>query len=109
MFENVREKAKKLKEENRAEKMALDMLSEMILNSEKTPEHTKLMIRALNKGTDVHEAVEQLKERYLHPDHPANSETIKTVLEYLGMVELGIKQFMESTPFVAEETEECEG
>ena len=76
------------------------MISEAILQSN-APESKKLIIRVLDKIQGIDEALhEGIGEKFCIPENNANAETLKTVLEYLQFVELGIKQFTESTPLV---------
>lgn len=82
------------------------MMSDAILNSD-LPEYRKLTIRVLNKAQDVNEALhEGIVAKYCTPGNAANAETLQKVLEYLELVETGIKQFAVTTPFVAHTEEE---
>ena len=92
MFEFSKEKMEQKKAEDMAHNMLAKMMSEAILNLETAPEEMKL--------SDIQESIHGLVDEHVSPGHRSNAETLKTVLEYLGMVELGIKQFIESTPFV---------
>lgn len=100
MFEINKENLEQKKAENMAHKMLAKMMSEAILNSEKASESTKLSVLVLDKASDIQESLHDLVDKFVTPGHRSNAETLKTVLEYLGMVEFGIKQFIESTPFV---------
>ena len=95
------EKAKKM-----ATKMFSRMMSQAILGAEAAPEHMKLGVRIMDKSEDLQDAIHELVVRYVVPNHTADVETLKKVLEYLELVEVGIKQFVETTPFVAHEEEE---
>lgn len=78
----------------------------MILNSD-VPEHNKLVIKILNKARDIEKQIEEgIVLKFVTPNKEANTETLKNVLEYLEMVEVGIKQFVESTPYVPHTEEE---
>ncbi len=108
MFEINKDEMMKEKIENEARKMFGKMLSQSILESDKAPEYMKLSVRIMDKSEDVQEAVHELVEHYIkpHEGHQANAETLKKILEYLELVETGIKQFVETTPFVAHTEEE---
>jgi ABC-type phosphate transport system substrate-binding protein len=105
MFEINKEELAKKQAEHEMRKMLAKMMSEAILNSD-APESRKLNIRVLNKAEDTIDAIHETIEKYVKPDNQANAETLKTVLEYLSLVEVGIKQFADSTPFVKETEEE---
>lgn len=110
MFGINKENLEQKKAEHMAHKMLAKMMSQAILESN-APEHQKLSIRILNKADDLQDAIHELVVRYINPTegHQANVETLKKVLEYFELVEIGIKQFSETTPFVAhtEEDEIC--
>lgn len=109
MFEINKEELENKKAERMAKRMLSKMMSEMLLEPD-APEHIKLGVRVLNKAKDIHDAIEdEIVSKYCTPGNQANPETLKKVLEYLELVEVGIKQFVEYTPFVAntEEEEEC--
>lgn len=103
MFEFSKEKMEQEKAENMAHKMLAKMMSEAILTSKTASEKMKLSVLILDKASDIQESIHKLVDEHISPWHHSNVETLKTVLEYLGMVEVGIKQFMECTPFVADE------
>ena len=77
------------------------MISKIFLDSD-APDHIKLSIRGLDKAVDVKVALDELVEKYLSKmdGRMANAETLETVLSYLELVEAGIKQFTQDTPFV---------
>lgn len=110
MFETNKKTNEQKQAENMAHKMFAQMLSQAILESE-APEHMKLSVRIMDKSTDLQEAIHELVIRYVKPSkgRQANAKTLKNVLEYLELVEAGIKQFVETTPYVAltEEEEVC--
>ena len=105
MFEFNKEALEQAKAKKMATKMFSRMMSDAILESD-APEHMKLSIRVMDKSEDLADAIHDLIVRYVEPHHVANAETLKKVLEYLAMVEIGIKQFAETTPFVAHTEEE---
>ena len=100
MFEFSKEKMEQKKAEDMARNMLAKMVSEAILTSETASEETKLSVRILDKASNIQESIHKLVDEHVSPGHRSNVETLKTVLEYLGMVEIGVKQFIESTPFV---------
>lgn len=92
--------------EAKAKNLMRHMMTEMILESD-APENMKTSVRVLTKVGDVHNSIEELIVlKYTVPGNEANTETLKKVLEYLELVEVGIKQFSETTPFVAHTEEE---
>lgn len=102
---------KKELEQMQAEKRAKNMLEKimvkMLLEAD-APENAKAAIRVMDKVHDVNNALHDLVVlKYTTPGSEANTETLKKVLEYLELVEVGIKQFVEGTPYVAN-TEEDE-
>lgn len=108
MFDFTNDEMMKQEAEKEARKMFAKMMSDAILNSD-APEHKKLTIRVLNKAGDMNDALHEcIVKKYCAPGNIANAETLQKVLEYLELVEVGIKQFSESTPFVpnAEEDDE---
>lgn len=100
MFEFSKEKMEQRKAEDMACNVLAKMMSEVILTSKTASEEMKLSVLILDKASDIQESIHKLVDEHVSPGHRSNVETLKTVLEYLGMVELGIKQFIESTPFV---------
>jgi hypothetical protein len=104
--ENLEEKLIEKRAKNMAKNTLSKMMTKMLLESN-APEYVKLNIRVLDKVRDVHEVLEELIVlKYTVPGKEANVETLKTVLEYLELVEIGIKQFVETTPYVAHTEEE---
>lgn len=75
-----------------------DFLAQETLNSDE-PEYRKMSVRVLLKTGKVNEKLTELIDKYVGKVE-ANVETLTNVLEYLEMVEVGIKQFIESTPYV---------
>jgi hypothetical protein len=108
MFEINKENLEQANAEHMARKMLAKMMSDAILNSETASEEMKLSVLIMEKASDIHESIHNLVDEHVIPGHRSNAETLKTVLEYLSMVEVGIKQFMETTSFVAEEETEEE-
>lgn len=100
MFEFSKEKMEQKKAEAMAHNMLGKMISEAVLTSKTAPEEMKLSVLILDKASDIQESLHELVDEHVSPGHRSNVETLKTVLEYLGMVEIGVKQFIESTPFV---------
>lgn len=105
--ENMKEKLEQDKAERMAHRMFNRMLTESLLESE-APEYMKLSVRVMDKSTDISDALRELVHHFVNPieDRQANEETLGKVLEYLELVEVGIKQFVETTPFVAHTEEE---
>jgi hypothetical protein len=106
MLKINKEEIENRKAEAKAKRMFSKMMTDMLLESD-APEHVKMSVRVLNKVQDVHNAIEELIVlKYTVPGNEANTETLKKVLEYLELVEVGINQFVETTPFVAHTEEE---
>ena len=88
-----------MKARNQASNMLADMLADMMLKSDAS-EEIKLCVRIIQQSKKVHTAVHDIAKAFA--GDPANikasdTETLKQVLEYLGLVEVGLKQFMETT------------
>ena len=107
MFEFMKEEnQQKMESERLAKRMLAKFMTEVILGSEKATEGQKLDIRILNQAQAVEDALsEQIVDKYVIPGKRVSTELKKKVLEYLELVEIGIKQFSETTPF-EEHTEE---
>jgi hypothetical protein len=106
MFDFTNDEMMKKEAEHEARKILAKMMSDAILKSD-APESKKLVIRVLNKAQDIQDALsEGIANKYCTPGNTANTETLKKVLEYLELVETGIKQFAVTTPFVANTEEE---
>ena len=108
MFEINKDEMMKKQAEHEARKMFARMMSQAILESETAPESMKLSVLVMDKSEDVNDSIHNLVKKYVQPENRASTETLKTVLEYLGMVEVGIQQFIESTPFVPADDEKGE-
>lgn len=92
--------------ESKARRMLADMLAEALFESD-APESLKLSVRVIRKARDVSDTLtDEIVKKYAGPGKTANAETLKYVYEYLSMVEVGLKQFAETTPFVADDEEE---
>lgn len=109
MFEINKEEMMNAQAEKKAKKMLSKMMTDMILNSDTAPESIKLSVRVLDKAKDIHDLLEEgFVLKYVAPGNQANVETLKKILEYLELVEVGMKQFVETTPFVAHTEEDDE-
>jgi hypothetical protein len=106
MFDFTKEKMEKENAEHMARGMFADMVAEAILESESTPEHMKLCVGILLKGKDISKAMHEINMKYVTSGNEADTETLKKIMEYLQLVELGIKQFVETTPFAPNTEEE---
>lgn len=88
-----------MKARNQASNMLADMLADMMLKSN-APEEIKLGVRIVQQSKKVHAAVHDIVEAFAGDPatvKASDTETLKQVLEYLGLVEVGLKQFMETT------------
>ena len=88
-----------MKARNQASSMLADMLADMMLKSN-APEEIKLGVRIIQQGKKVCTAVQDITEAFAGDPatiKASGAETLKQVLEYLGLVEVGLKQFMETT------------
>ena len=81
-----------------------DFLAQEMLNSDR-PEYKKMSVRVLVEIKKISEKLGELSDKYVG-ECEANVETLTNVLEYLEMVEVGIKEFVESTPYVPHTEEE---
>lgn len=81
-----------------ASDMLTDMLAEIMLKSD-MPEDAKLGVHIVQQGRKVSRATREIVEAFAGDPaglKPSDTETLKRVLEYLGLVEVGLKQFMET-------------
>lgn len=109
MFEINKEEMANKQAEREAKNMLSKMITEMILSSESAPESMKLSVMVLDKAKQLNEILyEEILCKYIAPGKRANAKTLKKVLEYLELVEVGIKQFADSTPFVKDTEEDKE-
>lgn len=79
--------------------MLTDMLTDMMLKSN-APEEIKLGVRVIQQGKKVSVAVREIIDAFAGDSatiKASDTETLKRVLKYLGLVEVGLKQFMETT------------
>lgn len=90
-------------EEMRARSQACDMLSDMLIEAmlkSDAPEEAKLGVRIVQQGKKVSKATQEIIEAFVGDSaaiKASDTETLKRVLEYLSLVEVGLKQFMEIT------------
>lgn len=90
-------------EEMRARSQACDMLSDMLIEAmlkSDAPEEAKLGVRIVQQGKKVSKATQEIIEAFVGDSaaiKASDTKTLKKVLGYLGMVEVGLKQFMEIT------------
>lgn len=86
-------------DEMKARSQATEMLADMMLKSS-APEEIKLGVRIIQQGKKVSVSVQKIIEAFAGDSatiKASDTETLKRVLEYLGLVEVGLKQFMETT------------
>lgn len=100
MFDFNNKKMEEEMVEVKARDMFAKLISKAILESESAPEHVKLVVGILDKVRDIYDAIHKVEEKYCTPQNEANTETLKRVKEYLELVDVGINQFVETTPFV---------
>lgn len=82
-----------------ASDMLADMLAEIMLESN-APEDIKLSVRIVQQGEKVSKAAHEIIEALVGDSatiKASDTETLKQVLEFLGLVEVRLKQFMETT------------
>lgn len=90
-------------EEMRARSQACDTLSDMLIEAilkSDAPEKAKLGVRIIQQGKKVNDATYEIIEAFTGDPatiKASDTKTLKKVLGYLGMVEVGLKQFMETT------------
>lgn len=100
MFEFNKEKLNEekinRKAEHEAHKMFTKMLAKMLLESD-APENIKLSVQVTEKVKDLIDMFyDSLIKKYCTPEQEADTETLKKVFEYLGLVEIGLNQFLET-------------
>ena len=87
------------KARTQATEMLADIMADMMLKSN-APEEIKLGVRVIQQGKKVSVAVREIIDAFAGDPatiKASDTETLKRVLEYLGLVEVGLKQFMETT------------
>lgn len=87
------------KARTQATEMLADIMADMMLKSN-APEEIKLCVRVIQQGKKVSVAVREIIDAFAGDPatiKASDTETLKRVLEYLGLVEVGLKQFMETT------------
>lgn len=87
------------KAHTQATEMLADIMADMMLKSN-APEEIKLGVRVIQQGKKVSVAVREIIDAFAGDPatiKASDTETLKRVLEYLGLVEVGLKQFMETT------------
>lgn len=100
MFNLSKEEMINKKVENEAERMAnkmmKDIISNLILGGD-APETLKLPVRIINIKDNIYEALHNLIEKHVVEEtSEADLKKLKTIYEYLQMVDVGIKQFVET-------------
>jgi len=89
-------------EEMRARSQACDMLSDMLIEAmleSDAPEEAKLGVRIVQQGKKVNKTTQKIIDAFVGDSatiKASDTETLKQVLEYLVLVEVGLKQFMET-------------
>lgn len=87
------------KARTQATEMLADIMADMMLKSNAS-EEIKLGVRVIQQGKKVSVAVREIIDAFAGDPatiKASDTETLKRVLEYLGLVEVGLKQFMETT------------
>ena len=87
------------KARTQATEMLADIMADMMLKGN-APEEIKLGVRVIQQGKKVSVAVREIIDAFAGDPatiKASDTETLKRVLEYLGLVEVGLKQFMETT------------
>ena len=87
------------KARTQATEMLADIMVDMMLKSN-APEEIKLGVRVIQQGKNVSVAVREIIDAFAGDPatiKASDTETLKRVLGYLGLVEVGLKQFMETT------------
>lgn len=100
MFNFNEESLKKQRDEAEAKRMAnkmmKDMLSDILLGGD-GPEEIKMPVRIINTHSSINDALDNLIKKHVVKEVSKDDlEKFKTIYEYLQMVEVGIKQFIET-------------
>lgn len=84
----------------------IEMMTQEMIDSPMLDEHQKLSLKCLLALKSLDKTLMNcLTKKYTTPKKEADVETLKKVLEYVKLVEIGVKQFSETTPFVAHREE----
>lgn len=103
MFDMNNEKNIEKEAELKAKKILAKMMTEAILTSDSAPEDIKLKTRIMMKVADINDLFgDEIIKNYCSPTSNTNVETLTKIAEYLELVEIGIKQFLECTPLVVD-------
>ena len=97
--ENTPRELEEMRALSQASNALADMLAEIMLESN-APEEIKLGVRIVQQGKKVCTAVQKIVAAFAGDPaglKPSDTETLEQVLEYLGLVEVGLKHFMKTT------------
>ena len=87
----------------KARSQACDMLSDMLIEAvlkSNAPEETKLGVRIVQQGREINKTTQKIIEAFASDSatiKASDTETLKRVLEGFGLIEAGLKQFIEIT------------
>lgn len=87
------------KARTQATEMLADIMADMMLKSN-APEEAKLGVRIVQQGKKANKATRKIIDAFVGDSaaiKASDTETLKRVLEYLDLVEVVLKQFMEIT------------
>ena len=93
--ENIPPRMSEARKKAEAENAACDFLLDLMLESD-MPEERKVGLHIMKAARNLHEAISNIVGEYADPTKEVPYETAKQVVEYLGLVHTGIKQFMET-------------
>jgi hypothetical protein len=101
MFKFDDKSLNKLAIEIAAKRMCVENVAKQVLVDPDVREDVKLGIRCIVQMQNINDTLSVcIANKYLLSGKDASVETLEYVYEYLQLVEVGIKQFAQTTPFV---------
>lgn len=97
MFENMNELIEKKSKDSLAMRNVMSSMLDSALKSD-MPDDKKITLMVMKNGNAVRDNVEELIKKYCLLGDEQSIEDRTKVAEYLGMVLVGIEQFMETLP-----------
>lgn len=93
--ENIPPRMNEIRKKVEAESAACDLLLDLMLGSD-MPAERKVGLQILKTARQLHDDINAVVNAYADPTKDVPYDKAKEALEYLGLVHIGIKQFMET-------------
>lgn len=81
-----------------------NIISQIVLSDENEPEVLKLQINIMDAHRNLNKTIFKCLKKYITPDSEAAEDikTLKAILEYIKLVEAGVRRFFDETEGVKE-------